>query len=229
MIYNHHAKINNSPICLVPMKRIILFLLLPTILLVGTSLSSGGGKDLKIGKKIPLGTKMMDGVDGTQKSLDELFESNGLVVVFSCNTCPFVVGGDKFPGWEVQYNDLNSAAKKANLGFVLVNSNEAKRDGVDALSEMKTRAEAQGYKMPYLVDTDSEIADAMGAKTTPHVFVFDAKKKLIYKGSIDNSWDSKRENDEQYLYDVFEAVTNAQKIKNKSTSPRGCSIKRVKK
>ena len=58
-------------------------------------------------------------------------KENGVIVVFSCNTCPFVVGSSYFPGWENQYNALHSLAQNNDLGFVLINSNEAKRDGVD--------------------------------------------------------------------------------------------------
>lgn len=201
-------------------------LLFPTILLFATSFMMVGDKGLKIGKKAPMMNIKMDGVDGNQYALQDLIKSNGLMVVFSCNTCPFVVGNDHFEGWERQYNEIYEKAQDANIGFVLINSNEAKRAGEDSLEEMKKHAEKMNYKMHYLVDKQSKLADAFGAKTTPHVFVINGKGKLVYKGSIDNSWDSKRTEDLHYVNEVITALTREQDIPNKETQPRGCSIKR---
>ena len=199
---------------------------IPTILLLGSFIISGGGKELKIGKKAPMTSEKLVNIDGETLTFDGLKKENGLIVIFSCNTCPFVVGNDDFEGWERQYNDLYEKAAEKNIGLVLVNSNEAKRDGDDSLEAMQQRAEKMGYKMPYLVDVDSKVADAYGAKTTPHVYVLNAKNVLIYKGSIDNIWDSKRTETVPYLYDVMEHLTNNTELKNDDTPPRGCSIKR---
>lgn len=207
---------------------IVTFSLL-ALALIFTSAQSGKGDDgLKIGKKMPLSAESMDAADGESYTLDDLMGENGLIVVFSCNTCPFVVGSDNFPGWEGQYNEINAKATENKMGMVLINSNAAKREGVDSKEEMKAHAEAQGYEMPYLVDVNAQLADAMGAKTTPHVYVFGSDSKLIYKGSIDNSWDTKSEELETYLIDVIDAVAAGNTIKNNSTTPRGCSIKRSK-
>ncbi len=201
---------------------------IPTFFITTAFIKTGGDDGLKLGNKLPMPTRKMDGIDGTSKSLSDFKKENGLIVVFSCNTCPFVVGGENFEGWEKQYAALYNRAQKGNIGFVLVNSNEAKRDGVDSMNEMIQHAKNAGYEMPYVVDTDSELANAMGAKTTPHVYAFDEKDKLIYKGSIDNSWDSKRSKDEDYLYQVMDYLDGGKKFKENSTPPRGCSIKRVK-
>lgn len=209
-----------------PLKAVsILILLVPTVILL-YSFVNGQGKDgLKIGKKMPLPDLEMVGTDGTNHTLTSLKKEKGLVVIFSCNTCPFVIGNEDFSGWEVQYNDLHATATANDMGLVLINSNEAKRDGDDSLDKMKLRARDKGYSMPYLVDKNSELADAFGAKTTPHVFVFDKEDKLIYKGSIDNSYDPKAEQ-VHYLNEVFESVSSGSKIKENSSPPRGCSIKR---
>lgn len=208
---------------------LILFLfVIPTFMLCSAFINSGGDDSLKIGKKMPLPNRAMPGVDGSAHSLDELMKENGLIVIFSCNTCPFVVGNDDFEGWEKQYNALNKIATEKKIGFILVNSNEAKRDGADSMDEMKSHASEANYQMPYVVDPNSELANAVGAKTTPHVFVFNAGRKLIYKGSIDNTWDSKRTEEENYLNDVMNYLEEGGKLKENSTLPRGCSIKRVK-
>lgn len=190
--------------------------------------SKSGDEGLKIGKKMPLGSYEMVGSDDEKYTLNALKKSNGLIVVFSCNTCPFVVGSSNFAGWEGQYNDIFEKASAQNIGMVLVNSNAAKRDNEDSKAEMKKHKKEQGYKMPYVIDKDAKLADALGAKTTPHVYMFDKDGKLVFKGSIDNSWDTKREKLETYLHDAIQAVGNGKEITNNSTTPRGCSIKRKK-
>lgn len=204
-------------------------LLLPTFLLFTSFLLVPGEQELKFGKKIPLTNKKLMNIDNSMLSLDELKQENGLIIIFSCNTCPFVVGNDDFEGWEKQYNDLYEKAKSSGVGMVLLNSNEAKREGDDSLDEMKIHTRKMGYKMPYLVDTDSELANAYGAKTTPHVFVVNAENELIYRGSIDNLWDTKRTALEPYLYNVIEHLSTTAGLNNNDTPPRGCSIKRLNK
>jgi peroxiredoxin len=213
------------------LKQIKLFrftLIFPTFLLLTSFFYSEGSNELKFGKKIPLTDKQLKNIDNSLLSLNDLKKENGLIIVFSCNTCPFVVGNEDFAGWENQYNDLYQKAEEKGLGFVLINSNEAKRDGDDSLDEMKIHARKAGYKMPYLVDENSELADAYGAKTTPHVFVVNKESELVYKGSIDNLWDTKRTELETYLYDVMNYLSDKTELKNNDTSPRGCSIKRMK-
>lgn len=181
---------------------------------------------LEIGQTAPLTEYRMLNVNKAYTTLKELKGVNGIVVVFSCNTCPFVVGNDGFPGWERQYNELADYAKQNGYGFVLVNSNEAKREKDDSLDEMKKHAEEQKYAMPYLLDANSTMANAFGAKTTPHVYLFDRSMKLSYKGSIDNSWDSKAAVEIPYLRQAINQMANGEEISFPSTAPKGCSIKR---
>lgn len=206
----------------------ILILALPTLALMPSSTSKEGGKVLKIGKKAPMSSIKMEGVDGVDYTIDNLTEENGLIVIFSCNTCPFVVGSDNFEGWEKQYNAIHTMAKKNKMGVVLINSNAAKREGEDSKGAMKTRSDDKGYTMPYVIDENSKIANAFGAKTTPHAYIFDKDKKLVYKGSIDNSVDTKKTELKTYLYDAVNNLIAGTPIVENSTAPRGCSIKRTK-
>lgn len=183
---------------------------------------------IQIGDEAPMLDQKMVGIDGAKKALKDFKKDKGLVVVFSCNTCPFVVGSSSFGGWEQYYNEYAKMAQEKGLGFVLVNSNEAKRSGDDSLDEMKKHAKDKGYTMPYLVDKNSELADAFGAKTTPHVFLLNGEMKLIYMGSIDNSWDSNRKEEAFYLKDAIQQYTSGAEISVSESAPRGCSIKRVK-
>ncbi|HLP55303.1 MAG TPA: thioredoxin family protein [Fluviicola sp.] len=182
---------------------------------------------LKIGDKLPMADTEMKATDGSAYSLSKVMGKKGLVVVFSCNTCPFVVGSESFAGWEVQYNSLATLAKESNIGFVLVNSNAAKRTGDDSMEAMITRASDKAYTMPYLVDENAALADAFGAKTTPHVYFFNENNELIYQGAIDNTVDGKRKEDKNYLQQAMREHVAGKKVSENTTPPRGCSIKRV--
>ncbi|AEA43493.1 alkyl hydroperoxide reductase/ Thiol specific antioxidant/ Mal allergen [Fluviicola taffensis DSM 16823] len=186
-------------------------------------------KSLPLGEAVPLTEKELVNIDGKMMSLKGVSATNGVLVVFSCNTCPFVVGSDSFEGWEKQYVELNKFAQENGFKMVLINSNEGKRDNDDSLEAMKNRAKEKGYTMPYLLDKNSELADAFGARTTPHVYLINEKMELIYTGAIDNKVDSKRKSDENYLRIAIESKVANKPIELNSTPPRGCSIKRVKK
>jgi peroxiredoxin len=203
-----------------PMKHCFFFLFLLSLF--------NNFAQLSIKDSAPLQNHSLKNIDETTLTLSQAVKKNGLVVVFSCNSCPFVVGSDDFPGWETQYDSLYKAAQANEIGFILVNSNEGKRSQADSFEEMKKHAQEQGYAMPYLLDTESQLADAFGAKTTPHVYFFDEDLTLIYSGSIDNTWDKSRKEDSPYLFNAIRAKGNHKKIKPNATEPKGCGIKRVK-
>ena len=181
-----------------------------------------------IGEKAPMITAPMMGIDGNANTLLDLKGDKGLLVIFSCNTCPFVVGnGSKTEGWEGRYNGLAELAESLDIGMVLVNSNEAKREGDDSLAAMKERAKEAGYTMPYVVDEGSKLANACGARTTPHVYLYNSKLELAYRGSIDDNVNRSEEVKERYLYMAMQRMAEGKKIKTIETKAIGCSIKRI--
>ncbi len=183
---------------------------------------------IKKGSLMPLSDiQLTDVRTDTKIALKEIKREKGLLVIFSCNTCPFVVGTPDFPGWERQYNDLYEKAKQNGIGMVLINSNEGKRGKDDSYSEMKNHANEKGYNMSYLLDENSKIANQFEAKTTPHVYLFNGDLKLVYSGSVDNIWDNKRTEDIPYLVNAMNALNQGKKIKPSETPPKGCSIKRI--
>lgn len=184
-------------------------------------------KALEIGKEIPLSEEKMENIDGKSYSLNDLKKEKGLLVIFSCNTCPFVVGNGDKEGWEGRYNDLYTMALKNNMGMVLVNSNEAKRKGDDSMKNMKAHAKEEGYKMAYVIDADHKLADAVGARTTPHVYLLDKDLKLVYRGLIDDNVNSAKEVKEKYLERAMQEVANGRTPEPGTTKAMGCSIKRV--
>ena len=204
-------------------------ILLSLAAMVALAASPVFGQELAIGEAAPMSTSPLLGVDGTNHTLTELKGDNGLLVVFSCNTCPFVVGnGTKTEGWEGRYNGLAELAASLNVGMVLVNSNEAKREGDDSFTAMKNHARDAQYTMPYLVDEGSKLANACGARTTPHVYLFNADLELAYRGSIDDNVNRSEDVTERYLEVAMARMAEGKKIKTAETKAVGCSIKRVK-
>ena len=186
--------------------------------------------ELAIGSKAPLADVLMMNVNGTQMSLNTAAGPNGLLVVFSCNTCPFVVGnGEKSDGWEGRYNETGRFAKENGVAMVLVNSNEAKRDNHDSMDAMEAHAKENNYGMPYLLDANHQLADAFGALKTPHVYLFDGDMNLVYRGSIDDNVSDAEAVSARYVQDAITAVANGKPVGVAETKAIGCSIKRVSK
>ncbi|MCE2495474.1 MAG: redoxin domain-containing protein [Flavobacteriales bacterium] len=186
--------------------------------------SADSGNQLSIGDNMPMAHIKMAGVDGNEVNLREAMKPNGLLVIFTCNTCPFVLE------WEETYNDLYEVASGNNMGMILVNSNEAKRTGDDSMEEMIAHAKAQNYAAPYVIDENHVVADAFGANTTPHVYLFDKNLSLIYTGCIDDRYEnSEKAVTKTYLVDAMNAYSDKAAIDPAVTKNKGCSIKRVKK
>lgn len=176
--------------------------------------------ELEIGAPIPkAGVKMKD-VSGKDISLADVKKDKGLLVIFSCNTCPFVKLS------ESRIKELTTEATKNNIGVIIINSNEAQRGDEDSFDAMKEYAKEQGYTCSYVVDKNSEVADAFGATRTPHCFLFD-KKGLVYRGAIDDNVKDSDAAKEHYLKDAIEAVVKGTEVKTNSTKSVGCGIKRL--
>jgi hypothetical protein len=186
---------------------------------------------LELGASLPLAElEMADATreDDAAKTLGSLATERGLLVVFTSNTCPFVVGnGPKSEGWEGRYRDLSAFARKLNIGIAYVNSNEAKRNAGESLDEMRVRAKTYKYQAPYLLDEGHKLADAFGARTTPHVFLFDATQSLVYLGAIDDHVDSAKKVRKAWLKDAMTQMAAKQPVKVPQTKNLGCSIKRI--
>ncbi|MBT5147209.1 MAG: redoxin family protein [Flavobacteriales bacterium] len=184
---------------------------------------------LEIGDLAPSVSYSMMNVDGSQVSITDINGENGALVIFTCNSCPFVVGrGETTEGWEGRYNGIIELAAENGFGTLLVNSNAARRSDSDSFVKMKSRAMEMGYLAPYVLDEESKLANNFGARTTPHVFLFNSVLELIYTGAIDDSVDSAEEVEKHYLKDAITRSALGKRIKTKSTKAVGCSIKRAK-
>ena len=209
------------------MKKTLLPILIIAAIGSFSFLNKDAIKSIEIGTNAPMSEIEMKDVSNENVSLSTLKKENGLLVIFSCNSCPFVVGNEKTEGWEGRYNELFDLSQENKIGMVLVNSNEAKRETADSFIRMKERSKKMNYKANYILDKNNKLADAFGASTTPHVFLFNKDLKLVYKGAIDDAVSSKKEVKEKWLYDALSNLGQGKKINPSTTRNSGCSIKRA--
>jgi len=175
---------------------------------------------LAIGSKAPKTDLAVKDVSGKMVTLAQAAGDNGLLVIFSCNTCPWV------KAWEGRYDGLAKAAKKQGIGMIALNPNEAYRSRGDSFDDMKAQAAEHKYAFPYALDKDHVLADAFGATRTPDVFLFDKNLTLVYQGAIDDNARHPESVEKHFLIDAMRAMIAGKDIQPETTKSIGCTIKR---
>lgn len=176
--------------------------------------------ELAINAAIPQADYKMKDVSGKMISLNDAKTAKGLLVIFSCNTCPYV----KLSEARIkQYSDF---CLSNGIGCILVNSNEAQRGEEDSFDEMVKYYAAQNLKCFYAVDEKSQLANAFGAGRTPQCFLFN-NKGLVYKGAIDDNVKEPTAVKEFYLKNALASVLKNETPKTQETKSIGCTIKRT--
>lgn len=196
-------------------------MLLSAIALIAMSFAAVEIKPIDLGTSIPNADKKMENAsDGKWISLNDSKKTNGLLVIFSCNTCPYVIAQ------ESRISDVQKKAERMQIGVVIINSNEDKRTSEDSKDAMKNYASKQKYTAPYVIDSMSVMADAFGATRTPECFLFDKDGKLVYRGSIDDSPKDEPAVKNHYLLDAMTAVSKGNAVAVGTSVSSGCTIKR---
>lgn len=175
---------------------------------------------LPIGDNLPKADVKMKDVSGKMVSLNDIKTKNGLLVIFSCNTCPYVIK------YQTRANDMCKYARDKKIGVVVINSNEAYRSNEDSYAAMQAYAKAQNYKWYYTVDNNSELANAFDAKRTPECFLFDNSGKLVYHGAIDDNASDAKAVTRQHLKEAITEMVAGKDVSVKESKSIGCSIKR---
>ncbi len=175
---------------------------------------------LNPGDDIPSMNQMLQNANGDYTRLTGAAKENGLIVMFSCNTCPFVVKNQPITKKVMEF----AAAHK--VGMIIINSNEAQRDGNDSYAAMQKYAKEQGYTIPYVMDMGSSLADLFGATHTPEVFLFNSKNKLVYKGAMNDNPGDPNGYKRMYIEDAINAMLAGKEADPKTTKSIGCGIKR---
>ena len=176
---------------------------------------------LPIGAAMPKADVKMLDVSGKQYSMKDALGKHGVLVMFSCNTCPYVIKNQQ------RTNEIAAYAKKMDVGFIIVNSNEAQRSSEDAPDAMKAYAKEQHYTWNYVVDKNSEIADAFGANRTPECYLFNKSLTLVYHGAIDDSPADEKTITRHHLHEAIDELVAGKEITVKESRSVGCSIKRA--
>ena len=172
---------------------------------------------LEIGEQAPDFT--LPATDGNTYSLADFEDADVLVIFFTCNHCPYVLGSDEVT--------RRTAEKYADRGvkFVAINANSANTNPDDDFAHMVTRMAEQQFPWLYLYDQSQAVALACGALRTPHFYVFDRERTLVYTGrGVDNP----RETDKMTVNDLDNAlaeVTAGKSISTPLTNPIGCNVK----
>lgn len=193
--------------------------LLFTVLALGTMIVAQA-QSLSIGTDLPMGDVKLKDVSGKELSIKDAMKNNGVLVMFSCNTCPYVVKN------QARTLQIAEYAKQNNIGIILLNSNEGSRGGDDSFEAMKTYAKNQGYDFPYTVDTDSKIANAFGATRTPELFLFNAEGKLQYKGAIDDNPSDANNVKRIHAKEAISEIVSGKAVSIRESRSVGCTIKR---
>lgn len=176
---------------------------------------------LSIGDKAPETEHSVTDISGKSLSLQSVAESNGLLVMFTCNTCPWVAK------WEDRYNELSNLASTNNIGMVALNPNERIRNRGESMEDMKRRAQKQGYNFYYAMDKDHVLADAFGATRTPEIFLFNSDMTLVYHGAIDDNANSAADVEQTYAIDAIKDMIANGSVSTAETKSLGCTIKRT--
>lgn len=174
---------------------------------------------------LPLGTNapsfnLVDTVDNTTKSLNQLKGTTGTLVMFICNHCPFVIHVNE------QLVQLVNDYKSKGINLIAISSNDAENYPQDGPEMMHKHAINNNYNFPYLYDQTQAIAKAYDAACTPDFFLFNSKLNLVYTGQLD---DSRPGNGipvtGKDLRTAIDALINGDQINPNQKPSMGCNIK----
>ena len=199
------------------MKRIIPTLAVTAVLLFAFTTIS---ETLPIGAALPKADLKLKDISGKEISMKDVKKKNGLLVMFSCNTCPWVIKNQS------RTNEIAAYALSKEVGVILLNSNEGQRDDADSYEQMKQYANAQGYNWAYAVDANSVLANEFGAKRTPEVFLFNAGGKHVYHGAIDDNPQNAGAVTRKHLKEAIDEMIAGKDISVKESRSMGCAIQR---
>lgn len=205
--------ISRSNVCLSSLVIASVFLLLIPVASLG--IEGKYNPKMSIGDKAPSFEKL-PGVDEKEYAFADFAKAKVLVVVFTCNSCPYAVDYEERL---VQFH--KDFCQSEEVALVAINCNLI---AADSLEKMKERADERGFKFPYLFDKSQAIAKEYGAFRTPEFFVLDQDRKIVYMGAFDdNSMVDKVK--KKYVELAVQSVLKKEKLDDPETAPVGCMIR----
>jgi len=161
-------------------------------------------------------------VDGTTISLSDYSDQKGVILVFTCNPCPFA------KAYEQRIIQLHQKYAEQGFPVVAINPNDDEISPEDTFDKMKSRSDEKGYPFPYLKDETQEVYKAYGAARTPHIFLLEKKGnkfQVAYIGAIDDNAMDAASVTRKYLELAIAAVVSGNKPDPSTTKAIGCTIK----
>ena len=156
--------------------------------------------------------------EGRVHRLSELTATGPVVVVFTCNHCPYALA------WHERLADVAHDYGPRGVRTLFVNPNDGERYPADSLDAMRERVAEEGWSVPYLHDETQHVARAYGARTTPDVFVIDGEMHVRYRGAPDEDYEDPAAN-ALWLREALDDVLSGVELRRPETTPVGCSIK----
>jgi peroxiredoxin len=157
---------------------------------------------------------------GDSTTLGELWGTGGALLVFTSNTCPYSLD------WLDRLPRLAERAAEGDIAFVAINSNARKRKSDDSPEAMAELAAEHDFTFPYLVDPDSRLADALGARRTPEVYLFDAERTLVYRGALDDHSGPFENVTEHWARSALDQLLAGEEVVVPTTQALGCAVQR---
>lgn len=146
-------------------------------------------------------------------------DKGALLVVIICNHCPYA------QAYWPRLIHLAKQYEEDNLGVIAINGNDVNKQPADSFSEMKRLVNQMEVPFDYLHDENQNVMKQLGATKTPEVFLFNARRELVYKGAIDDAWDNEAAVMRVYLEDAIEFALDGLEIDYPEIPAVGCSIK----
>ena len=174
-------------------------------------------KKLEIGQRAPDFT--LPGVDGKDHSLGSYKDKKIVIVVFTCNHCPYV------QAYEDRLISIQRDYADKGVQLVAVNTNDSTGYPEDNFDNMVKRAQKKSFNFPYLRDKTQRVARSYGAEYTPEAFVLNSRFEVRYVGRIDDNWQNPDKVKTHDLRDAINAVLAHKKVENPVTHAIGCTIK----
>lgn len=186
------------------------------LLVAANGLAGTYNPDRSIGDIVPPWSDL-PGTDGRRHAWTDVADRDAVVVVFTCNTCPYAID------YESRINAVaeRHAGPQSRVAVVAINANALAED---ALPAMRARAEAKGFSFPYLRDDSQAVARSFGAVRTPECFVLDRQRRIVYMGAFDDASDGVKVT-RRYVDDAVAAVLAGRAVEVAETPPVGCLIR----
>jgi peroxiredoxin len=170
----------------------------------------------ELGDRVPAFT--LDDTEGTAHAVPADPAPPATVLVVTCNHCPYVIA------WNPRLRAVAEDYAPRDVRFLAINANDAARYPADSPAAMQRFVADQSWPIPYLYDESQDVARALDAQVTPHVFVLDGEQRLRYRGAPDADHGDPSQN-AQHLRDALDAVLAGDTPDPADTRPRGCSVK----